>query len=239
MLSSQGIPSELRIRKSTTVEFVRAAIQGRGWLLNMTINMDNERIGQDFNADAFNTCFIAAIQAASRWRSLWFHSFPQPGECRVFHIEEPLRSLVFFILDEECDLGGLFEPLMTTITTTATRLTRLNLGNLDAVLYLMQPTYLHVFCSLTALVIRLSKRMESPADILPHLHKLESLQARHLHLPIYSPDTPLPLIKTFNSLYLTFVSVQWIAGKVFPVLQICSIKLPNHISTICLQPVTI
>ena len=234
MLSTPGVPSELRIRKSTAVEFVLAAIQGRRWLLNVTINMDNERTGQDFNADAFNVCFMAAIQAASRWRSLSIRSFPQPGE---FQIEEPLHSLVSFNLDE-CDLGGLFEPLMTAITTTATRLTRLNLGNLDAIRYLMQPTCLRVFCSLTGLVIRLSKRMESLADILPHLHKLESLQAQHLHLPIYSPDRPLPLIKTLNFLYLKSVSVQWMAGKVFPVLRTCFIIFPHHISTICLQPVT-
>ena len=103
---------------------------------------------------------------------------------------------------------------------------------------LLQPGYLHIFGTLTSLTITLSKRMESPIDILPHLQRLERFHARHLHFPIYSPDTSLPLIQTLRDLFLRSVSVQWMAGKVFPVLQHCSITFPHHIDTICLQPVT-
>jgi hypothetical protein len=176
MLSTPGIPSPLRIRKSTNVEMVRAAIQGKRWLLDVIVDTNDEGNGQEFNADAFDACFMAAIEAASRWRSLWIHSFPGPGECKAFQIVHPLKSLESFTLNEECDLGSFFEPLMTAITTTATpHLTKSNLGNLNAVLYLVQPACLHVFCSLTTLTIWLSKRMESPADILPHLHRLVEL----------------------------------------------------------------
>ena len=103
---------------------------------------------------------------------------------------------------------------------------------------LLQPGHLYIFGTLTDLAITLSKRMESPIDILPHLQRLEGFDARHLHFPIYPPDASLPLIQTLRYLYLRSVSVQWMAGKIFPVLQECSIFFPHHINTICLRPVT-
>ena len=103
---------------------------------------------------------------------------------------------------------------------------------------LLQPGYLSIFGTLTTLTITLSKRMESPIDILPHLHQLERFHAQHLHFPIYSSDTSLPLIQTLRDLSLRSVSVQWMAGKMFPVLQSCYITFPHYIDTICLQSVT-
>ena len=201
----------------------------------MDIDVDDKRIGQDFNANAFNACFMAVIKAASRWKSLFIVSFPQ---CEAFQIVPPLKNLGSFHLGQGCDLGSFFEPLMTAITTTATpHLTHMNLDTLNAVFYLMQPDSLHVFCSLTILRIRLSKRMQSPANILPHLQRVEEFHAQHLLLPIYPPDAPLPLIQTLRSLRLKSVSVQWMAGKVFPVLQRCGITFPHHIDTIRFQPV--
>ena len=102
---------------------------------------------------------------------------------------------------------------------------------------LLQPSCLHVFCSLTRLTVILSKMMESPADILPHLQVLRRFKAQHLHLPVYSRDACLPLIQTLHHLTLKSVSIQWMAGKAFPVLRNCSIEFPHHIATICLQPV--
>ena len=239
MLSTPGIPSGVWIRKSTTVELVRAAIQGTRWLLYVNIDMGDESIGQDFNTDTFDVCFMAAIEAASRWQSLVIYSLPRPGKCKAFEIVPLLKNLEFFSLGRGCDLGRFFEPLMTAITTIATPcLTNMTLRHLDAVLYLVQPDCLHVHYSLTTLTISLSKRMESPVNILQHLQRLEALYIRHLHLPFYPPDTPLPLIQTLRYLRLKSVSVQWMAGKVFPVLRSCSLLLPHHIDTICLQPVT-
>ena len=103
---------------------------------------------------------------------------------------------------------------------------------------LLQPACLHVFCSLTRLAIWLPKRMESPADILPHLQVLRRFKAQHLHLPTYSPSACLPLIQTLRHLTLKAVSVQWMAGKAFPVLKRCSITFPHHTATIRHEPVT-
>ena len=239
VLSIPGITSLLVIRRSTTMEMVRAAIQGTSWLLNVVIRMDGESIAQDFNAGTFDACFMSAIEVTSRCKSLSIFSFPPPGKCKALQIVSPSKGLESSNSSQGCDIGSFFELFMTKITTTGTpRLTRVGLHDLNAVLYLVQPDCLHVFCSLTQLTIRLSKRMESPVNILPHLQRLENLDAGCLYLPIYPPDAPLPLIQTLRSLSLQSVSVQWMVGKVFPVLQECSIIFPHQIDTIYLQPVT-
>ena len=239
VLSTPGITSLLWIRRSTTMEMVRAAIQGTRWLLHVDIRMDDESIGQDFNAGTFDACFMSAIEVTSRCKYLSISSFPPPGECKAFQIVPPSKGLESSNLSQGCDIGTFFELFMTTIATTATPgLTRVRLSDLNAVLYLVRPDCLHVFGSLTQLTIWLSKRMESPVNILPHLQRLENFEAKRLYLPIYPPDAPLPLIQTLRSLYLRSVSVQWMAGKVFPVLQQCSITLPHQINTIYHQPVT-
>ena len=240
MLSTPGIPFILWIRTSTTMEMVRASIQGTTWLLRVTIAIDDKSIEQDFNADGFDECFMAAIEVASRCKSLLFHSFPPPREWKAFPIVPPLKNLESSCLSQGCDIGSFFELFMTAITTTTTpRLTQITFYDLNAVLYFVQPDCLHVFCSLTNLTIELSKRMESPVDILPHLQRLEIFHSQHLYLPIYPPDAPLPLIHTLRNLSLKSVSVQWMAGKVFPVLQVCFISFPHQIDAICHQPVTL
>jgi hypothetical protein len=205
----------------------------------VVVDVNDEEHGEDFNGDEFHASLMVACEAASRWHILSLRSFPPPGEYKAPDtIVQPLESLRAFILGEHCDLGNFFEPLMTAITTTAPpHLTRLELSNLRAVLYFVQPTCLHYFCSLTTLTITLFRRMENPADILPHLQRLERFHAQRLHLPIYSPDVSLPLIQTLRDLSLKSVSVQWMAGKVFPVLRNCSITFPHHIDTICRRPV--
>ena len=219
---------------------VQAFIQGRKTRFWVAVDANDEKDEQDFDANEFHASFMAAIQAASRWRSLVLRSFPPPGEYKKVHtILQPLDSLWSFRMSEDCDLGDLFEPLMTAIATTAPpHLTDLDLSDLNSVLYLTRPACLHVFCSLTTLTITLSKKMEEPADILPHLQRLEEFDARHLHLPIYSPNACLPLIQTLHSLTLKSVSVQWMAGRVFPVLWRCHITFPHHADTICIEPVT-
>ena len=157
----------------------------------MTIGTDDQNIVQDFNADAFDACFMAAIEAASRWKSLQILSIPQSRNSKAFQIVPSLKSLESLYLGQGCDRGSFFEPIMTAITTTATpHLTIMDLQNHNAVLYLAQPDSLHVFCSLTRLVLWPCKRLESPANILPHLQSLEFFQARHLQLPFYPPDPP-------------------------------------------------
>ena len=240
MLSTPAIPSHLWITKSTTMETVRAAIQGAKWHLYLTININDESITKDFNADAFEaSVFMVAIEAASRWNTLFIHSLPRPGTYKAVQPVPLLKNLKSFSVSPRCDLGDYFGLFMTAITiTTTSQLTDMKLHNLKVVLYLVQPDCLRVFCSLTSLTILLPKRMESLADILPSLWRLMYFKARHIHLPFYPSDVPLPLIRTLRSLSLESVSVQWMAGKVFPGLSRCSIIFPHQIDTISNQPVS-
>ena len=240
MLSTPAIPSHLWITKSTTMERVRAAVQGAKWLLYVTINITDESITGDFNADAFEArIFMTAIEAASKWNILFIHSLPRPGTFKAVQPIPLLKNLKSFSVSPRCDIGDYFELLMTAITTTTTsQLTDMKLHNLKVVLYLVQPDCLHVFCSLTSLTILLPQRMERHANILPSLKRLMYFKARHLRLPFYPIDTPLPLVQTLRYLFLESVSVQWMAGKAFPSLCTCSIIFPHQTDTICNQPVS-
>ena len=118
MLSTPGIHSQLRIRswtKKKEVEKFR-----RRWLLDVNVNMEKRRKGQSFDPERFFASFMAAAQAASRWRSLELVAFPPPGEYKDLQIVLPLRHLETFKLTPSCNLGNFLEPLMTTITTTVT-----------------------------------------------------------------------------------------------------------------------
>jgi len=241
MISTPGTTSRLWIRRAAKKEVVQAFIQRRKTPFAVIVDVNDEGDGECFNSEDFHTSLMVACQAAPRWQFLNIRSFPPPGEYNAPDITvKPLESLRGFIMREHCDLGSFFGPLMNAITTTALpRLTKLHLSDSRAVLYLAQPTFPHYFFSLATLTITLPRRMESPADILPHLRRLESFEAQRLYLPVYSPDASLPLIQTLTKLVLRSVSVQWMAGKAFPALERCSITFPHHSDTICVQqPVT-
>jgi len=230
MLSTPGIHSQLRIYGWTKKEDVERF--GRRWLLDVTVDSqyldpygDHDELY--FDPVEFHACFMAAAGAASRWRSLALLSFPPPGEYKDLQIMHPLQHLESFKLDASCELGNLLEPLITSITTTVTpRFTVMEVLNPDAALYIVRPAHFRAFSSLTALRLA-CRRMRNPVDILPSLHKLEIFDAHHLSLPIDPPAVDLPLTQTLRKLRLKCVSIQWMAGRIFPALEECSIIFPQ------------
>ena len=195
ILSTPGFHSQFTIRKATQKEAVQAFIQGRKTRLGVIVDMNDEGDGSDFNAENFRACFMAAIQEAPRWSSLNLISPPPHGEYKDLQILQPLTLLESLKL--ACGSGEFFEQLMTTICKNAPpNLAAMDLADPVAVLYLVQPAFAHIYHSLTSLKIQLFKRMDSPVDILPHLQRLETLEACRLCLPFYSPDSSLPLIQT-------------------------------------------
>ena len=238
ILSTPGLHSQLRIRRATQEEVVQAFILGRKTRLGVTVDMYDEGDGSDFNAENFHACFMAAIRAASRWSSLNLISPPPHGGYKDLQILQPLTHLESLTL--ACGFSEFFEPLMTAISKNAPpNLNEMVLADPAAVLYLVQPDFAHIYHSLGTLKVQLSKRMDTPADILPHLQRLETLEACRLCLPLYSPDSPLPLINTLRFLYLKSVSVQWMAGHAFPALEKCRIIFPQHADTVnASEPVT-
>ena len=235
-----GLAFTLHIRKSTQKEVVQAFIQGRRSRLNVVVNINNEADGKDFNADDFHASFMAAAQVASRWQSLRLLSFP-PGEYGALQVVQPLEHLERLDITGGCDLGDFLEPFITAITTTTTSFfTEMDLESFDAVVCLLQPARLQIFHSLTTLRIWPPKRVQIPADILSNLQGLKYFSACRLNFPIYPPDASLPFIQTLQSLHLKSVSVQWMAGRVFPVLDTCKVVFPYNADSIqALQPVTL
>jgi len=236
MLSTPGIHSQLRIYGWTEKKIVERF--GRRWLLDVTV--DTQHLETDIYGDIepgvdpveSHACIMAAAEAAARWRSLALLSFPPPGEYKDLQIMHPLQYLESFKLAASCDLGNFLEPLLTAITTTVTpRFTVMEVFHPDAALHLVQPAHFQFFSSLTT--VRLScGRMQNPVDILPSLNKLEIFEAHHLRIPIYSPGVDLPLTQILRVLHLKSVSVQWMAGRIFPALEECSIIYPHHADTI-------
>jgi len=237
MLSTPGIHSQLRIYGWTEKKDVERF--GRRWLLDVTVDAqraDTRRYYWNkapyFNPVEFHACFMAATGGASRWRSLALLSLPPPEEYKDLQIMHPLQHLESFKLDASCDLGNFLEPLLTAITTTVTpRFTVMEVFHPGAALHFVQPAHFQIFSSLTTLRL-ICGRMQNPVDILPSLNKLEIFEAHHLRLPIYSPGVDLPLAQTLRVLRLKSVSVQWIAGRIFPALKECSIIYPHHPDTI-------
>jgi len=242
MISTPGIHFQLRIRESTHSGEVQKFIQDRKMLFTVAVDMSDEEDDDDdddFVAENFHECFTAASQAASRWRSLILISPPPHGEYNDLQILQPLTHLETIKSGRSFD--KFIEPLMTAISRNSPpNLTTMDLAGPVAVLFLVQPACLHVTHSLTTLKIHLAKKMDSPVDILPHLQRLKTFEASRLSLPIYPPDASLPLIHTLAFLDLKSVSVQWMAGHVFPALEKCRIKFPQHADTIqALQQVTL
>jgi hypothetical protein len=230
MLTIPGIHSQLRVYRGTKEKDVERF--GRMWLLDVIVDMGDRRHGTKFSAVKFYACFMAAVKAASRWRSLALVSLPLPSKGKNLRIIHPLQHLESFKLAAACNLGHFLEPLMTAITTTATpRLTKIEIFHPDAATYLVQPTYLNIFSSLTTLRL-ICRRMRNPVDILPYLHNLEMFEAHRLCLPIYPSSVDLPLIQTLQCLYLKSVSIQWMTGRIFPALKECSIIFPHHADAI-------
>jgi len=237
MLSTPGVRLPLRIGRWTQVNRIEAVTQGSSSHLDVIVDVNNMTYRTYSNDRDFYASFMAAAQVASRWRSLELVSFPPPGSYEDLDITQPLSRLASFQLRPDCRLGNFLGPLMTVFAATATpRLTVLDVADPDASIYLVQPTCLHFFSSLTVLRL-ICRRMDSPLDILPCLHKLVTFEAHHLHIPIYPLETHLPLIQTLQFLHLRSVSIQWMAGHIFPSLQSCHIMFPHHVDTIALQPV--
>ena len=232
VLSTPGIHTLLRIQRATKKEVIQAFINRTKTGLDVLVHMNDERDGNEFDADNFHGCFMAAAQVASRWRELRLVSPPPHGEYQDIHITQPLKHLAYFKLAS--GFGSLVEPLVTAIGQTATpHLTGMELADPAAVFYLLQPSYLHIFKFLSILHINLPRRsVSTPVDILPHLSRLERFTAHHLYLPIYPPDASLPLTQTLQWLSLQSASIQWMGQQVFPALVECYIIFPHHADTI-------
>jgi len=122
-------------------------------------------------------------------------------------------------------MSPLLDRLLRILGTTASpELTTVEINSANVISFLF-PTYSPIFRSVKVLFLD-NSGTHDPVDLLPHLHQLEVLTASHLSLPIYGDDIVLPFVNTLRHLTLRAVSIQWMSGRTFHVLENCTITFP-------------
>jgi len=113
-------------------------------------------------------------------------------------------------------------------------LTHVEIANPNVIWSLSLPFY-HPFISRLRHFKVDVREMRDPADILPYFENLEVFEAYRLHLPTYSHEVSLPIVHTLKRMSIKIVSVQWMSGRTFPVLEDCTIVWPHHPETLRLR----
>jgi len=111
-------------------------------------------------------------------------------------------------------------------TTASAELTTVEIHSAIVISSLV-PVYSPIFRAVKVLFLDISGKHD-PVDLLPHLHQLEKFTASHLSLPIYTQHIDLPFVSTLRHLTLRAVSIQWMSGRTFDVLESCTIGFPHH-----------
>jgi len=229
-----GLQLSLELGTWTDPEMVQRAVGGMARrLLNITVHTDQDF---DFGASISEpySALATAAENASDWRSLTVHSLPRGGQLsdRSLHTlitsmdVSPMSRLEEVKLTSELEPSPLVDRLLQKIgATTMGSLVKMETNSLHAIRFLVQTTSTYTFRSLTTFRAVVQK-MDEPIDLLPHFSTLEVLEVTNLLLPSYQDDTPLPFVQNLRSLYLKTVSIEWMAGRVFPLLGVCTIATP-------------
>jgi hypothetical protein len=140
-----------------------------------------------------------------------------------------MLRLETFKIFAKCDQSPLLERLLQAVAaTTQNQLDIVQVHCPAAVELLSHPRHAALFRSIRMLDVE-AKGGNSLADLLPHLVQIEDFRASHLRLPTYPLERLLPFVHTIRHLQLKAVSIQWMSGRVFDVLESCTILLPlNH-----------
>jgi len=178
---------------------------------------------------------FAAIGATSLWRSLVVQTFPGQIDLPDHLVDRGFQRcpnatvcrLRSFKIKCACEMSPLLDRLLRILGTTASaELTTVEINSANVISFLV-PVYSPIFRSVKVLFLDTSG-MHNPVDLLPHLHQLETLTASHLPLPIYAHDINLLFVNTLRHLTLRAVSLQWMSGRTFGVLERCTISFPLH-----------
>jgi len=204
------------------------------WLLDVLVDTEFDR--NDFTpSGGSHQAIFAAIKAASRWRSVVVESLPAQADLPEHLVSRGLQQcsdlvmsrLKTFRIKYPCKMSPLLERLLCILGTTASEeLTTVEINSPNVVPFLA-PTYPSIFHSVKVLCLD-TPRLPNPVDLLPHLHQLEALTASHLTFPIYHNNVDMPFVYTLRHLTLRAISIQWMSGRTFHVLESCTILFPLH-----------
>jgi len=229
-----GIWASLRLGATTPKNAITSKLERNQWLLDVLVDTEIDRGQFTPSEDAYQAIF-AAIEATSRWRSFVVETFPTQADLPDRLVNRGLQQcsdpvmnrLRTFKIKRPCEMSPLLEHLLRILGNTASdELTTVEI-NSPIVISFLAPTYPSIFHSVTVLCLD-TPGLPNPVDLLPHLHQLETLTASHLTFPIYHNDVNIPFVHTLRHLTLRAVSIHWMSGRTFHVLESCTILLPLH-----------
>jgi len=203
-------------------------------LLDVVVDTEIDR-GDSTPSEAAFEAIFAAIEAIPRWRSLVVETFPGQTDLPEHLVNRGLQRCSnatmsrfrTFKVKTVCEASPLLNRLLHILGTTASpELTTVEINSANVISFLA-PAYLPFFRSVKVLTLDISGR-HNPVDLLPHLHQLEEFTASHISLPIYADGINLPFVNTLRRLTLRAVSIQWMSGRTFDVLESCPITFPLH-----------
>ena len=224
--------ASLNLGTRTPMRAVTSKLERNQWL-DIVVDTDSDRGNFTPSNGVFEAIF-AAIEASSRWRSLVVESFPAQADlpedlvhrCLQQCSNAPMSRFMTFKFKSACQISPLLDRLLRILGTTARELTTVEINSANVISFLA-PTYPSIFHSVKVLCLN-TPGMPNPVDLLPHLHQLETFTASHISFPIYHDDVNLPFVHTLRHLSLRAVSVQWMSGRTFHVLEDCTLIFPLH-----------
>jgi len=224
----------LKLGTSTPKNAITSILARNLCLLDVLVDTEIDRGHLTPSEDAYQALF-AAIEVTSRWRSFMVETFPAGADLPQHIVNRGLqqcsnpvmRRLRTFKIKSPCEMSPLLEHLLRILGTTASGdLTTVEIRS-PSVISLLAPTYPSIFHSVKVLCLD-TPRLPNPVDLLPHLHQLEALTASHLSFPSYHNNDHIPCVYTLRHLTLRAVSIQWMSGRTFHVLESCTLLFPLH-----------
>ena len=192
----------------------------------LTVNIDPQRDIESRSDDKPYAGLQYALKSIDRWQSLVIASSPTPeafGETVNFQAAKSFEYLVSLDLGQRCEHSATLSHLLDHVSKTAIILSNISVCGPCAITLCLQPSMSLVLSMITTLIID-GEAISEPVSILPLLANLQVFDATNLPLPTYADtSTNLPFLSTLKQLKLKGVPIQWMAGREFKCLEICTI----------------
>jgi len=227
-----SIWAPLNLGTRTPIDAITRKLQRNQWLLDVVVDTDSDR-GHFTSSDCAFEAIFAAIEATSRWRSLVVTSLPGQAGLSKGLVDRGLQRcsnatmsrFTTLKVQSACETSPLLDGLLRILGTTAgSELTTVEINSANVILFLA-PDYPSFFHFVKVLALN-TPGILNPVDLLPHLHQLETFTASHISFPIYHNHVHLPFVHTLRHLSLRAVSIQWMSGRTFDVLEDCTLIFP-------------
>ena len=238
--------SHLILRPSTAQEYVEFVME-RTRQVSLEVEINSNRTGHSTHRytgeEKLYRGMDLALKTMPRWRALNVVAFPGEEDITkaagedgsTMNFVSPLEKLEILKIAGPGEMSATFSEFLDNVTKTSTeKLTHVEITTPNVIWFLSSPCYRPFFSRLRYFKVDV-REMKEPADILPYFENLEVLEAYRLHLPAYSHERDLPIVRTLKRMNIKIVPVQWMSGRTFPLLEDCTIVWPHHPETLRLH----